>query len=301
MDKGDTHSPSIKKYLDPVVITRLSGLEIKARVVVEGFLSGLHFSPHHGQSLEFSEHLPYSPGDSLHLVDWKVYGRTERLYLKKFHEETNMRVYFLLDVSNSMGYGKPVSKVEYSKVLIASLSYLLLDQNDAVGLIPFNVGLLSFLPPVARRDYIHRLVSKLEAIKTGGKTDITQVLDSFSRLIKKRSLIVIVSDFLDEPARFFKPIRGFVRSRNEIILLQVLHPDEIELSIRNTVYLRDLETGSRILVNPSAIRARYRTAFNRFLGELRLRAGNARTFFYTVTTNIPYDRVLMNLIMRDRK
>jgi len=301
MDKGDAHSPSIKKYLDPVVITRLSGLEIKARVVVEGFLSGLHFSPHHGQSLEFSEHLPYSPGDSLHLVDWKVYGRTERLYLKKFHEETNMRVYFLLDVSNSMGYGKPVSKIEYSKVLIASLSYLLLDQNDAVGLIPFNVGLLSFLPPVARRDYIHRLVSKLEAIKTGGKTDIMQVLDSFSRLIKKRSLIIIVSDFLDEPARFFKPIRGFVRSRNEIILLQVLHPDEIELSIRNTVYLRDLETGSRILVNPSAIRARYRTAFNRFLDDLRLRAGETRALFYTVTTDTPYDQVLMKLILRDKR
>ncbi|HDI83070.1 MAG TPA: DUF58 domain-containing protein [candidate division WOR-3 bacterium] len=301
MDKGDAHSPSIKKYLDPVVITRLSGLEIKARVVVEGFLSGLHFSPHHGQSLEFSEHLPYSPGDSLHLVDWKVYGRTERLYLKKFHEETNMRVYFLLDVSNSMGYGKPVSKIEYSKVLIASLSYLLLDQNDAVGLIPFNVGLLSFLPPVARRDYIHRLVSKLEAIKTGGKTDIMQVLDSFSRLIKKRSLIIIVSDFLDEPERFFKPIRGFVRSRNEIILLQVLHPDEIELSIRNTVYLRDLETGSRILVNPSAIRARYRTAFNRFLDDLRLRAGETRALFYTVTTDTPYDQVLMKLILRDKR
>ena len=301
MDKGDAHSPSIKKYLAPVVITRLSGLEIKARVVVEGFLSGLHFSPHHGQSLEFSEHLPYSPGDSLHLVDWKVYGRTERLYLKKFHEETNMRVYFLLDVSNSMGYGKPVSKVEYSKVLIASLSYLLLDQNDAVGLTPFNVGLLSFLPPVARRDYIHRLVSKLETIKTGGKTDIMQVLDSFSRLIKKRSLIIIVSDFLDEPARFFKPIRGFVRSRNEIILLQVLHPDEIELSIRNTVYLRDLETGSRILVNPSAIRARYRTAFNRFLDDLRLRAGETRALFYTVTTDTPYDQVLMKLILRDKR
>ncbi len=301
MDKGDTHSPTIKKYLAPVVITRLSGLEIKARVVVEGFLSGLHFSPHHGQSLEFSEHLPYSSGDSLHLVDWKVYGRTERLYLKKFHEETNMRVYFLLDVSNSMGYGKPVSKVEYSKVLIASLSYLLLDQNDAVGLIPFNVGLLSFLPPVARRDYIHRLVSKLEAIKAGGKTDIMQVLDSFSRLIKKRSLIIIVSDFLDEPERFFKSIRGFVRSRNEIILLQVLHPDEIELSIRNTVYLRDLETGSRILVNPSAIRARYRTAFNRFLDELRLRAGETRALFYTVTTDTPYDQVLIKLILRDKR
>ena len=298
MDDGGNPYKSKKDYLDPVVITRLSSLEIKAKVVVEGFLSGLHFSPLHGQSLEFSEHLPYSPGDPLHLVDWKVYARSERFYLKKFHEETNMKVYMFLDISNSMAYGKPVNKLEYAKVITASLSYLLLSQNDAVGLVSFNDDIVSFHPPVARSDFINKLLSELQVINPSGRTDLKNVLQKFSRLIKKRSLIIIISDLFDEPRGFFKILRGFVEAKNEVILIHLLHRDELTLPLRRNFYLKDLETGRRVLVNPDAVRRQYKKAINDYINELKTYSGQSMIDYHNITTDMKYDTALMNIFMK---
>jgi len=197
-----------RKYLDPAVISRLDNMQLRARLMVEGFIIGLHKSPYHGFSVEFAEHRPYMQGDEIRHVDWKLYGKTDRFYIKQYEEETNLKSYILLDKSGSMGYKSgDVSKLEYGSYLASALGYLMLKQQDAISLATFDSKIQSFLPPLAKKSHLNLLLSELDKISPGKQTNISPILHEFAEKIKKRGLIIIISDFLDDEANILNGLK----------------------------------------------------------------------------------------------
>jgi uncharacterized protein (DUF58 family) len=218
------------RFLDPAVIGRLGSMELKARTVVEGFLSGLHRSPYKGFSVEFAEYRQYLPGDDLTTLDWKVYARTDRHYVKKFEEETNLECHLLLDVSASMAYrgGAAMSKIEYGSVLAASLAYLMNRQRDASGLIQFDEKITARLPASARPGHLHAILLALERIVPGARSDLGRPLHQLADALGKRSLAVLISDLLDDPDRVVKGLKHLRFRGTDVIVFQLLDPHEIQ-------------------------------------------------------------------------
>ncbi|HDN97886.1 MAG TPA: DUF58 domain-containing protein, partial [bacterium] len=211
-----------KKLLDPKFLAKISNLYLVARTVVEGFISGLHRSLYKGFSVEFFEHREYSAGDDLRYLDWKVFARTDRLYLKTFREETNVKGYILLDTSASMGYrSKEISKLEYGIFLSASLSYLMISQKDAVGLITFDKDIKSFIKPMSTTFHLHTLIENLKNLKPGRETSLSDVLNKIATAIKRRSLIILISDLFDEPESVMKGLSHFKSKHHEIIVFHI--------------------------------------------------------------------------------
>lgn len=284
------------KYLKPEIFLKIKNLDIRARLIVEGILSGIHYSSKKGLSCEFTEHKVYNFGEPIKLIDWKVYGRTERFYLKKFEEESNMKVFILLDVSNSMNYGEP-KKIDYAKTIAATLSLLFSRQNDSVGLITFNEEVVDFLPPILKRNYFHNILSILEKTQASKKTNISDVLYDVSRRIKKRAYIIIISDFLSDYENFIKPLKGLSFSKNEIICIQILSPDEIELKTEKATYMVDLETNKKILVDPNSIKKEYKRLFKNYLERLKLLFSECNVKYGLVTTDTEFDNAIMRVFL----
>lgn len=266
--------------------------------MVEGFLSGLHASPFKGFSQEFADHRQYMPGDELKSIDWKVYGRSDRFYIKEYQEETNLRAYILLDKSGSMGYGKSISKLEYAKYLSASLAYMLFKQKDSVGIATFDTRIREIIPPSARRTNFMMILKTIAEAEPGGETDMNDVLYGLAKRIKRRGLVILLSDLLDEPGDLVKALRSFRHRKHEILVFQILDTDELDFPFSESAIFTDLEDGSEQIVTPQMIREHYRRRFRALIEYYRrhlLESHIDHSVLYTSTT---YDRALFAYLQK---
>jgi uncharacterized protein (DUF58 family) len=290
------------RFLDPAILSRLGTLELKARAVVEGFLSGLHRSPFKGFSVEFAEYRQYMPGDPLSTIDWKVYARTDRHYVKKFEEETNVECHLLLDVSASMGYAsKEVTKLRYGAMLAASLAYLMNRQRDAVGLMTFDERIVSMTPPSARPSHLRSILEALDNAKVGSRTDVTRPLQVLAEGIGKRGIVVFISDLLDEPDRIIDGLRHFRFRGSDVIVFHLIDPSERTFPFDRATRFRDIELGDELMAVPSLVREQYLESLNAALERYRRELGSAGIDYCLIDTSTPLDFALMSYLATRRR
>lgn len=285
-----------KKFLDPVVISKLKTLELKARMVVEGFKVGLHRSPYHGFSVEFSEHRPYMQGDALKNVDWKVFAKSEKYYIKQFEEETNLLSHIFVDASKSMQFKHSgrVSKLDYATILAAALAYVMIDQQDSVGLAIYSDKIHTYLPPKSNRVYLKTLLSALNQIQPGGTTTTSKCLDSVAEKIKKRGLTIIISDFFDDMNSILTALKHIHYKKNEVIVFQILDPIEKSFGFdRDSVFV-DLESGEQITTQPHQIQRAYQEAMSEYLNKLKNECLNFGIEYNLIDTSQSFDKALMS-------
>jgi uncharacterized protein (DUF58 family) len=283
------------RFLDPAVIARLASMELKARTIVEGFLSGLHRSPYKGFSVEFAEYRQYIPGDDLSTLDWKVYARSDRHYVKKFEEETNLECHLLLDVSASMTYrgGAAMSKLEYGSVLAASLAYLMSRQRDATGLIQFDEKLGPRLPASARPGHLHSILLALDRITPGARSNVARPLHQLADALTKRSLVVLISDLLDEPDEVVSGLKHLRFRGTDVIVFQILDPHELHFPFSGAARFTDLETEDVVTAEPSRVREQYLDAINALRARYAKALRSQGIDFLTLDTSKPLDFALL--------
>ncbi len=282
------------KYLDPKILSKIESMELRARLVVEGLMVGLHKSPYHGFSLEFTEHRPYMPGDAPKRIDWKVYARRQRLYTKQFEEETNLSAYIILDASNSMSYtSNGISKFEYGAYLAASLSYLLINQKDAVSLTTFNSSIEHFLSPGSTKAHLGHIMNVLETQNTGGETDIASILLKLAARIKRRGLVILISDLLDKsPEATIHSLKVFKGKKNEVIVFHIMDSAEILFPFKDGFIFRDLEKNDEIKTGPE-IRDSYLNEFNRWRGRYKTDLRSKEIDYTFINTSHPLENALL--------
>ena len=247
-----------RKYLHPETVALLNSMSLRARLVVEGYIIGHHRSPYHGFSVEFAEHRSYGPGDEIKHIDWKLFGKTDRLYVKRYQEETNLRAHIILDTSKSMLYAsEKVSKLIYANSLAASLSYLMINQQDAVGLARFSEKIDTFIPPKARPSHLNLILSKLDDKDAGDDTQIGNVLHELADRIQKRGMVILISDLLDKPENIMKGLKHFRHQNQEVIVFHILDRKESEFDFDTRTKFLDMETGEEIVTEPWHIRSNY--------------------------------------------
>ncbi len=296
-----------RKYLDPAAVSRLAGMELVARLVVEGFISGMHKSPYQGFSVEFVEHRQYMPGDEIRYIDWKVYGKRDRYYIKKFEEETNLKSYILLDTSGSMafkesGSSEKITKLEYASYLAASLAYLMLKQRDSVGMVVFDDQLRSYIPPRQGPTHLHALMFQLEDASPGGDTDISTTFHELAQRIVRRGLIIIISDLMDDPEKVLRSLKHFRHKKHEVIVFHVLDPAELTFPFSGPILFRDLETQEQLSVEAELLRDEYVQQMSDFVSTYK-NGCNANSIDYVqMDTSVPFDYALsLYLSMRKRR
>jgi uncharacterized protein (DUF58 family) len=319
-----------RKYLDPLLISRLSNLELKARFVVEGFISGLHRSPYHGFSVEFSEHRQYMPGDDLRFLDWKVLGRTDRYYIKQFVEETNLKSYLIVDASRSMAFSssssevntlsplkklfsrtsvvrnavssqKVISKLEYATYLAASLSVLMHFQKDAAGLVVYDETINTYIPPKATSQNLKLILTRLSQIKPQGKTNTAQALDSVAERIKRRGLVIIFSDLFDDQNAVISSLKHFRYKRNEVIVFQILDPLEMSFAIDSPTIFKDMETEKELLSQPLSVLKSYQEAVRTFIDNYKRACRSDNIEYVLLSTQTPFDTALLEYLNKRKR
>ncbi len=291
-----------KKYLRPDIVSRLSGLEIKARLVVEGFIAGLHRSPYHGFSVEFAEHRQYMPGDPLKNIDWKVYSRTDRFFVKEFEEETNLKAYLLLDISGSMGYhSNGISKLEYSSYLCAALSYLMLQQRDSVGLVVFDQKIQKYIPPKSAATHLHVLLSQLDKIQASQTTNVSSALHEMAERIKRRGLIILISDLFDYPEKIMSGLKHFRHRKHEVIVFHILDPRERDFSFPSEAIFKDIETQEEILTSPWQIQKDYQSKLQEWIEKYRLESRESSIDYVLLDTSVPFDEALFAYLSKRQR
>ncbi|MGA3262097.1 MAG: DUF58 domain-containing protein [Bryobacteraceae bacterium] len=284
----------LQRFLDPATLNSISGLDLIAKTVVDGFVAGLHRSPDFGFSQEFAEYRAYAQGDDLRHVDWNVFARTGRCYLKRYRGETNTRLLVLLDTSASMGYGShAVNKLDYARFLAASLCYLANVQRDAAGLIVFDEDVTNYVAPSTRQGQLFRLLHAIEQAHTGTRTDFTKPFVHFQNFLHRRGMVVVISDFYEDPAVIVKTVEPLRFRGNEVILFHLLDPQEIAPKFREPVLLVDMEnSGSAMEVSPEYARHEYRTKIDAHIEALRSQARGAGMDYFLVDTSRPLDEGL---------
>lgn len=292
-----------KNLLDPSIISKINSLELRARLVVEGFMVGLHKSPYHGFSVEFIQHRPYMQGDSLKDVDWKVYGKTEKFYIKQYEEETNLRSYILLDVSKSMQFssGDNVSKIEYASTLAAALSYLMMKQQDAFGLTLYSDRIVQYLPPKATKSYLRQILKSLVSVKASDTTNTAACLNSVAEKIKRRGLVIIISDLFDDIDSVISALKHFSYQKNEIIVFQILDPIERNFAFGRDAIFKDMESEEELTTQPYQIQKAYKLAMEEFIGKIKSECLNSKIDFNIIETSTPFDKALMSYIQKRRR
>jgi uncharacterized protein (DUF58 family) len=279
---------------DPTSLAKYGRLTMVARNVVEGFLTGVHKSPYKGFSVEFAEHRQYYPGDEIRHIDWRAYGKTDRYYIKEYEEETNLKAHLLVDASGSMAYrGQRLSKFQYAQYVAASLAYLMLHQLDAVGLLVHDTQVRQMIPPRANSKHLLHVLNTLEKTQPGGETSMAPIWHELADQVKRRSMIVILSDCFDQIGPLLNALRHFRHQRHEVLLFHILAPEEIEFPFRKWTQFRDLEVqGHKLLVDPRQLRKEYLKNFDAFCKQLRDRVGQMQIDYHLMRTDEPVERAL---------
>lgn len=289
-----------RKYLDPAVLGKLGNMDLVARSAVEGFFSGLHPSPFHGFSVEYSDHRSYQPGDELKFLDWKAFGRSDKLYIKQFLQETNVSVYILLDSSRSMTFSGsgPVSKLDYGSFLAAALAYLMLGQGDAVGLVLFAEKIVAQMPPSARRTYLNPLLAMLQNNRGLGQTDLASVLHTVAEMMKRRSLVILISDLLDDAGDVFKGLAHLRYLNHDVIIFHTLDRQELTLDYEGLVEFQDMESRARLKTFPQSVKDSYRRRVEEFIEDVTKTSGRSNVDYCLLDTSQPLDKALMAYLAR---
>ncbi len=291
-----------RKYLVPEVLSRLKGMELKARLVVEGFLIGLHKSPYRGFSVEFAQHRPYMPGDEIRRIDWKIYGKTDRFYIKEYEEETNLKAYLILDASASMAYrSSTIDKLEYGSYLAASLAYLLLKQKDSVGLCVFDTQIRKYLPPRSASNHIHNVLKELAAIRPGGETNLSSTFHQLAEKIKRRGLIIVISDLLDNPEKVLRGLRHFRHKKHEVLVFHILDPWEVDFPYQEPALFRDMESDEKVVIEPESLRREYKKRLEFFLNYYKSQCRDSLIDYVTLNTSTSFDRALFSYLTKRKK
>lgn len=295
---------SSPKFFDPQLLARLEGLALRARRIVEGYISGMHRSPFHGFSIEFAEHREYAPGDDLRYLDWKVFGRTDKFYLKQFEDETNLVCTLLLDASESMAYRSPsaaMSKLQYAQCAAAALAYLVLRQQDAVGLATFDHEIRALVRPSSNPSHFQDVLHVLEETVPQHKTAAGAVLHDLAERLKKRGIVVVLSDLFDRVDALVTGLKHFRHRRHEVIVFHVLDPAEMDFPFERTTLFRGLEQLPQVLVEPRAIRKAYLRQFEDYLRRIQQGCRMHQIDYVLMRTDRPLDLVLSSYLTSRRK
>ena len=307
----------VPRFLDPGTLSRLSTMEMRARIVVEGFVSGLHKSPYRGFGVEFVEYRQYTPGDDIRRVDWKAVGRSDRYYVKEYEDETNLQCLLLLDRSASMGYGsrpagrsgrsglsrraRPaggLDKLEYGSYLAASLAYLIMRQGDGVGLVTFDRVVQDYLPPSSKRTHLYAINSTLEGLSAAEGTDIGRPLHEIAESIPRRGLVILISDLIDDVEQMMNALMHFRFKGHEVLVFHIVDREELTFPFTETARFDDPETGQRVTVSPSAIRDEYLKAVRDFMESIRTGCAKIQVDYERMETERPLDFALFSYLSR---
>src|SRR5213596_3653410 len=280
-----------EKYLRPEVIHQVSRLDLRAKFIVEGFLQGLHASPFQGFSVEFSEHRKYVPGDDLKDLDWTVYAKTDKYYVKKFEAETNLTGYLVMDLSSSMAYTyrQELTKFEYAICLAAALGYLMIHQQDPVGLVTFDTRIQASLPPKSRRTQLGTILAVLANLKPAGKTDVAQCLHQLAAMIRSKSLVMLFSDLLTDPAPVLQSLHHLRHRGNEVILFHILDEAEVHFPFDGVVEFQDVEADQKMTLDARAMRPEYLEALGAYQEFFRNECAKARIDYLPMDTSVNFD------------
>ena len=298
------HSDAVPSYSDPETLSRVARLDLVARLVVEGFITGLHRSPYHGFSVEFSEHRAYMPGDPLRDLDWKAYAKSDRLYVKQYEEETNLKAYILCDVSGSMDFcaGAPVSKYRYATCLSAALAYLMLRQRDAVGLMLFRDAVESYVPPRSVQSHLQTLLKEIDRIQPERDTHMAPAFHDLAERIGRRGLIVVLSDLLDDPQEVLRGLRHFRHRGHEVVVFHLLDPRELDLEFDRETRFFDLEQTDQIITTqPLQVRREYGKMMEEIVETYRRGCAEAHIDYALIETSTPFDQALSRYLAQRKK
>ena len=300
-----------RALLDPYFVSKLRRLDLVARLVVEGFITGLHKSPYHGFSVEFAEHRPYMPGDPIHSIDWKVYAKSDRFYIKEFEEETNLRSYLLVDTSSSMGYRSDdslLTKLGYSVYLAAALAYMMIQQQDAVGLLTFDEEVRRFIPSRSVSTHLRVLLGELDRLarsapqlETGRRTSIGKSLHHLADRLTRRGLVILISDLMDHPMEVLAGLKHFRHRRHEVVVFHVLDPAEVEFPFREETVFIDMETDQRLSTTPWEYAGEYRKQVERWRRTYRRTCAEHAIDYAEIRTDTPYDVALLRYLEKRRR
>jgi uncharacterized protein (DUF58 family) len=287
--------------LDPAVLAKLGNLRLRVRAVAEGVLSGLHRSPHHGQSVEFAEHKEYAPGDDVRHIDWKAYGKFDRYYVKRFEQETNLRAYLVVDASGSMGYrGRPeaMTKLEVASALAASLAYLLFRQQDAAGLVLVGDEVRGAVPPRASVSHLGPIVDALEGVRAEGETRLAAAVDWIVEHAPRRSSVLVFSDLMDREEKVLRKIAQLGLRRHDVTVFHLLDPAELEFPFEDPTLFLSMEDGREVEANGRDVRRGYLEVLGRWLEEVRRTAADADVDYQLCRTDRPLDEILLPFLAR---
>lgn len=287
---------ALDRQLDAAALARLASLRLRVRRVVDGALAGLHRSRHHGASVEFAEHKEYAPGDDLRRLDWKALGKFDRYYVREYEDETELRAYLLLDCSGSMGYGRPLSKLQYAAVLAGSLAYLLSRQRDSPALAAFADDVVSYLPPRGRSTHLAVLLRALDALRPVGSTDVGRAIERLMELCGRRAVVTVISDMFDSGGRGLALLQRLRARGHQVVLFHLLHQDELTLPFSQLTRFEAMEETRHLLVDPAGVRQAYLREFERFCQQVRRACREAQVAYRRVSTADRLDRVLVELL-----
>lgn len=292
-----------RKYLQPEVVAKLANMELVARLVVEGFITGLHKSPYHGFSVEFAEHRQYMPGDEPKHIDWKIYGKTDRYYIKQFEEETNLKSYIILDASRSMAYASNgrISKLEYASYIAAALSHLMVQQRDAVGLTVYDEKIRTYMPPHATKSYLKEILRQLELTEGSNKTGTAESLHQIAERIKRRGLVIVLSDLFDKPKEVATALKHFRHKKNEVIVMQVLDPMERSFAFGGDAVFKDMETSEEIMTQPYHLQKAYQDEMKKFLDYYKKECRENNIDYVLLDTATPFDTALFQYLSKRQR
>ena len=291
------------KYLQPAVVAQLANMELRARLVVEGFITGLHKSPYHGFSVEFTEHRQYMPGDEIKHIDWKAYGKTDRFYIKQFEEETNLKSYLIVDASRSMDYASKgnLKKFEYASYVAAALSFLMIEQRDAVGLILFDEGIRVSLPPRAARSYLKEILKELESAQPAKITGTSASLNLIAEQIKRRGLVIVLSDLFDNPESVMTALKHFRHKGHEVVVMHILDPLERSFAFDGDAIFKDLETQEELMTQPWHIQTAYQQSMQEFLDFYKRQCRDNNIDYVLLDTGTPFDKALFEYLNKRKR
>jgi len=295
-------TPRLTRFIDPTTLTRISNLELVARTVVEGFISGLHRSPHLGFSVNFAEYRPYRPGDDIRKIDWKVYGRLDRYYVKEYEGETNTGIQLILDCSRSMVYGtQGIQKLDYGKYLAASLAYFAFKQRDGVGFVAFDEEVREYVPVRGSMPHLNTVLHMIEHTRAGERSNLMKPLGEVAERLRRRGIVVLISDLCDEPERVMSGLRRLAFRGNDVIVFHILDPAELRFDFTKSAQFVDMETKDEMHVIPDYLRQEYRKIMRQQIAHFEKECQKDRVDYALIDTAQPLDSALATYLLRREK